>query len=216
VVFDQEILINLIQKIGFGFFESFFLLSTLIASILVIISKTIKTSFFYLFFQQLIFTLFAILVFTIFDNSKVDLSILSFCLNTTLVYICLSNIIAYLSKAENKRIAGLFYYLKVTASLLFFGILFLIGFIPSTAFLEKLHLLKIILNQDLDLAKIIFAINAITIMFFAGRLFYPLFAGSKEVLSEKDCELAKKIDLHSGLILSPILVFIFLIVGMWI
>jgi hypothetical protein len=43
-----------------------------------------------------------------------------------------------------------------------------------------------------------------------------LFVGSKEVLSEKDCELAKKIDLHSGLILSPILVFIFLIVGMWI
>ena len=216
VVFDSEILFNLVQKIGFGFFESFFLFNILIASSLVIISKTIKTSFFYLLIQQLIFTLFSILIFAVFDNSKVELSIMSFCLNLTLIFICLSNIMSYLNKAENKAIKGLFYNLITTASLLFFGILGLIGAVPSVSFLEKFSLLKIIFNNNLEIAKIIFAINIIAVIIFAIRIFYPLFSRSEVELKESDLALARKIDLNSSLILCPVLVLLFLILAIWI
>ena len=191
-------------KIGFKYFEFIFFVNLLISGFLLLISNNLKSSFFYLFFNQFIFALFAIFSFAIFDQTRIYLSLFSFLLSITLVFLCLSNMILYLEKAQNKSIKGMFYELKITSILLFFSLLNLIGVVPSIGVLEKFFLLKILLKKKLLLGGLIFLTNTTILILFTCRMAFFLLSQG-EPKSEADAMLAKAIDFDSSLILTAII-----------
>lgn len=194
-----------IQTIGFKYFEFIFLANLLISGVLMLISKNLKSAFFYLFFNQFTFSLFAIFTFAIFDETKLYLSLFSFLLSVTLVFLCLSNIILYLEKAEDKSLKGLFHELKITSILLLFAFLNLIGLVPSIGVLEKFFLLKILLKKKLLLGGLIFLTNTTIMILFTCRLAFLLVYKSESPKSEADSQLAKAIDFDSSLILTALI-----------
>ena len=197
---------EILSNIGFIYFEWAFLINFSIACALLLFSKNLKESFFYLFFSQFIFALFAILTFIIFNKARIYLPLFSFFLSFTLAFLCISNIVLYLSKAEDKSLQGLFYELKVTCTLLAFAILNMMGIVPALGMLEKFFLIEILFQKELSISGILFVINFVTLAIFAGKTFLQLLRRSKNTKSEKDLELARVIDFDSSLILTPLIV----------
>ncbi len=204
-IFGLDYFSQSVLSIGFRYFELVFLSNLLISGVLLLISKNLKSSFFYLFFNQFIFALFAIFCFAIFDESKIYLSLFSFLLSITLVFLCLSNMILYVEKAEDKSIKGLFYKLKITSILLIFSLANLIGVVPGIGILEKFFLLKILLKKKLILGGLIFLTNSTILILFACRLVFLLLYKQESQQSESDFTLAKVIDFDSSLILTALI-----------
>lgn len=192
-------------KIGFSYFEWIFLINLLISGVSLLLSKNLKSSFFYLFFNQFIFSLFAIFTFAIFDETKVYLALFSFLLSITLIFLCLSNLILFLEKSQDKSLKGLFYDLKITSILLAFACLNLLGLAPSIGVLEKFFLIKILFQKKIFLATAIFIVNFATLSLFTCRLFYLLLSKPELEKSEADLQLAKTIDFDSSLILTALI-----------
>jgi formate hydrogenlyase subunit 3/multisubunit Na+/H+ antiporter MnhD subunit len=207
-----------VSKIGFGFFEWVFLLNITLASALLLLSKNFRTSFFYLFFQQLLTGLFAVFLFAHFDSDKIYLPILSFLLSFSLVFFCFSNLILYFTKSANKSIDGCFYKLTITSSLLLFALLNMAGTVPGVGAVEKFFLLKIIAKKKLMVSGIAVVVSSLTIFIFTLKNFYRIFLAEvlpkkeasaskkskevgKETTQEIDKEIAKEIDFDSSLTL---------------
>jgi formate hydrogenlyase subunit 3/multisubunit Na+/H+ antiporter MnhD subunit len=201
--------------------EWIFLVNILATSIFLLFSKGLKSSFFYLFFQQFLFTLFSIFIFAIYDKSAVCLALFSFLLSITLIFLTTSNFILYLSKSEHKWLGGLFYNLKITSVLFIFAIFNLIGLAPGIGAVEKFYLIKILFQKELIVPGIIFGINFISLLLFAWKVIYPLF--SRDPKSDPEIsveeiksagEIAKAIDSDSSLILSALIVAITIFLGL--
>jgi formate hydrogenlyase subunit 3/multisubunit Na+/H+ antiporter MnhD subunit len=205
---------ELISNIGFEFFEIIFLANIFAASLFLMKSKGLRSSFFYLFFQQFLFTLFVTILFAKFLGAKAVMPIISYFLSFTLVFLTISNFILYLSKAENKGLEGLFYDLKVTSILLIFGILSLIGIAPSLAAVNSFFLIKLIFQKKLLISAIIFLINLGALSVLALKIIYPLFLKPEQPRSQADLELAKNIDFDSNLILTSLVVGIMLLLSL--
>ncbi len=207
----------IISKIGFGFFEWIFLLNIGVSSWLLLVSKGLKSSLFYLFFQQFLFALFSIILFATFNGTRIYLGLFSFLLSMTLIFLCLSNFILYLTKAENKRLDGLFYKLTVTSVLFIFGVLNLSGAAPALGAVEKFFLIKIIFQKKLWVSGLILFTNFVGLIFFSWKIFRPLFLRSdKEILQvdSPDTALAKNIDFDSSLILTALTVAVAMLLGL--
>jgi formate hydrogenlyase subunit 3/multisubunit Na+/H+ antiporter MnhD subunit len=215
-IFGFEDLRLMISDFGIVAIEIIFFFAMAASSIFLILSAGIRSSFFYLVFQQTIFALFSIFLFAVFDLEHLFISVLSFSLSITLVFLCISNLVLYLKKSECKNASGVFYNLKITTSLLAFALLSFIGLAPSIGGLEKFFLLKIIIGKKMLIAGAIFMINFLTLSLFSCRIFWQFFHHNKrDLVSENEIDIAKKIDLDSGLILSAlllaVLMFLFLI-----
>ena len=195
----------IILKVGFSYFEVIFLANLLISGVLLLFSKNLKSAFFYLFFHQFIFALFTIFIFALFDPSRVYLALFSFILSMTLVFFCISNLILYLERLEDKSSQGLFFDLKITSFLLVFALANLVGIAPGIGVLEKIYLAKILLKKKLFLANLIFLSNLVTLLIFSLRLIYQLFSPSKTKRSPENILWAKNIDFDSSLILSSLI-----------
>lgn len=204
----------LIEKIGFDFFGIIFLANAVIASTLLLLSKGIKSSFFYLFFHQFIFAIFSTFLFATFNDGKIYLALFSFFLSFTLVFLAISNLVLYLSSAQNKRLDGLFYDLIVTISLLTFGIANMAGVAPGIGGVEKFFLLKIILQKKMWLALSLFLLNILSLVLFFWKMFWPFFIREKEVRAAEDLDLAKNIDFDSSLILTALTVAVVIFLGL--
>jgi len=189
-------------------FEILFLLNIIAVSIFLLTSKSLKASFFYLFFEQFLFALFSIFIFAAFDPARVCLTLFSFLFSLTLIFLCCSNFILYLKKAENKSFAGLFYDLKVTSILLIFAVANLMGLAPTIGAVSNFFLIKIFFKNGLILAPIIFTLNFVTLLIFSWRIFLPLFLHDEIKRSKDDELLAKNIDSDSSLILSALVIAI--------
>lgn len=192
----------MISRLGFGFVEIIFLANIAAASFFLIRSSGLKTSFFYLFFQQFLFTLFSIIAFATFDESRILLSAMNFLFSVTLMFFCISNFSLYLAKAESKQFAGLFYELKVTSIFFIFALLNMAGPAPGIGAVEKFFLIKAMIKNGLGLSALIFLVNFITLGLFAWKTVYPLFLRLSEPRLAADAELAKNIDFDSSLILT--------------
>ncbi|NBV05728.1 MAG: hypothetical protein EBS06_00625 [Proteobacteria bacterium] len=214
LVFSLSSFSQIILKIGLGYFDFILLLNLLISGAFLLLSKNFKSAFFYLLFNQLFFALFAIFTFAAFNQGKVYLVLLSFLLSITLVFFCFSNLTLYLSKAENKSLAGLFYDFKITMTLLAFALLNLIGIVPTISALEKFFLAKIILQKKIFLTAAIFVSNALILALFSCRLFYILLSKSEVTRSEHDLKLAKDIDFDSSLTLTALITAIMLVLAL--
>lgn len=193
---------------GFVVIEWIFLINILISSACVLLSRGLRSSFFYLFFQQFTFALFSIFLFAIFDESKTNLGVLSFTLSITLIFLSLSNLILHLEKAKNKSIYGIFYDLKVSTILFAFGVANLVGMAPAIGAVEKFFLLKIILKKKLLLSGLIFLVNFVGLVGFAWKNLYPFFCRTNDQKLQSDLEFAKSVDFDSSLILTALTVAI--------
>ena len=190
----------------FIYFEYAFLLIIIPLSVLLILSKGIKSSFIYLVFHQVIMSLFVIITFFTYQPHLIFTSLVSSYLSITLLFLCLSNLVIYLSHSENKDLKGLFYNFKITISCLLFALLSLIGLVPGVSAIVNFHLIKIILEEGLLISGLVLIINIISILILAWKILYPLFLKSyQEERLDVDIELAKNIDRDSSLI-STILV----------
>lgn len=196
----------------FIYCESFFLVIIFGTSLFLILSRGIKSSFLYLFFHQLALCLFSIITFFIFQKNVlgypniINISFISLFLSTSLLCLCLSNVMLFLTRSEKKDLKGLFCHFKITISCLILGVLSLIGLAPALSAIEKIQLIKIILDERLLISGLVLIINILTIVIFAWKLLNPLFLKSdQDKYSETDIELAKTIDTDFSLIV-PILV----------
>ncbi|MBP7710609.1 MAG: hypothetical protein KA100_06035 [Rickettsiales bacterium] len=193
---------------GFTIFEWIFLVNIAVSTVCLVLSKGLKSSFFYLFFQQFTFALFSIFTFAVFDEGRINLGVLSFFFSITLIFLSVSNFILYLSKSEGKSVFGIFYDLKVSTILFIFAVLNLLGVAPGIGAVEKFFLLKIIFEKKLLIAGLAFLTNFVGLAIFSWKVFYPFFWRNQEQKSQNDQELAKSIDFDSSLILTALTVAI--------
>lgn len=206
--FGLESFSLMISKAGFAFFESVFLFNIAAVSVFLLFSKGLKSSFFYLFFQQFSVALFSIFLFATFNPDRIYLTLLSFPLSITLIFLCIANYVLYIHSAKNKSMLGLFYNLKITTILFIFAIANIIGIAPGVGAVEKFFLLKVIFEKKLFLSGIIFIINFVSLGIFSWKIFYPLFRKPSEPKPADDINLAKDIDYDSSLILTALIVAI--------
>lgn len=204
----------MISPSGLAILEWVFLLNIIAASACVIFSKGLKSTFFYLVFQQFIFALFAIFIFALFDDSKINFAILSFFLSITLIFLTISNFSLYLGKAENKSLFGIFYDLKVSTILFIFAVANLMGLAPAIGAVEKFFLLKIIVKEHLTISGLVFLVNFITLFVFAWKSFNPFFSREEKPKSQNDLDLAKSIDFDSSLVLTALTVAIAMLLSL--
>ena len=209
-IFGLELFGNLIKVIGGKYFYYIFSFNMLITASLAIFGRNLKSSFFYLFFNQLTASLFAIFLLGAAENNKIMVITTNFILSQLLVFLSLSNMVIFLRQSKNKQITGLFYKLKITVILMIFAVLNIIGIAPSIGMAEKLWVIKALFWQQSPLAAIIFVGNQLLLIIFAIRLFYSMFL-SNDDCTEYEISLAKDTDLDSNLILSPSIVALFLI-----
>lgn len=183
-----------------------FLINIATVSAFLALSKGIKSSFFYLFFQQFIFALFAIFAFAKFDGKHITIASLSFMLSLTLVFLCIANFVLFLMKAEKKNLHGLFFDFKITSILFIFAIANLIGIAPGVGLIEKFFLVKIVFQERSLLTGLILIANFLGLAAFSFKIIWPLFTRDDEKRSEADVELLKTIDFDSSLILTAFVV----------
>jgi multicomponent Na+:H+ antiporter subunit D len=207
-IFGFEGFALMLSGAAFTIFEWIFLLNIAVSSICLVLSKGLKSSFFYLFFQQLTFVLFSIFTFAVFNEAKIGLGVLSFFFSMTLIFLSVSNFILYLNKSQSKNVLGIFYDLKVSSALFIFAVLNLMGVAPAIGAVEKFFLLKIIIQKKLLIAGLVFVINFVGLAIFAGKVFYPFFCRNQLQKSQSDQDLAKSIDFDSSLILTGLIVAI--------
>ena len=213
-IFGTKTFSLILGQVGFGFFEIVFLLNILLASGLLLMSKGIKSSFFYLFFQQLTFVLFSIFFFENFSPSRVYIALCSFLLEFTLLFLAISNLILYLTQAQNKNLDGLFYKLIVTCSLLLFALGSMAGIAPSIGLVEKFFLFKTAISEKQYLSLSILITNSLSLLLFGFKIFRPLFWRQVDGQNEADNELAKNIDFDSSLILTGLTVAVLMFLGL--
>ncbi|OFW81353.1 MAG: hypothetical protein A2887_00965 [Alphaproteobacteria bacterium RIFCSPLOWO2_01_FULL_40_26] len=202
----------LIKAIGFSVFEGLFLFNIIAASLFLLFSKGIKSSFFYLFFHQFVICLFLIFLVAVFDAGKVYIPIFSFLFSFTLIFLCLSNLVLYLTKAADKSMSGLFYSLTITSSLLIFAFANMLGIAPAFGAIEKFFVIKIIWQKKLLISAMILLVNFISIAILAWKMIMPLFLRVEKSIEDND--LAKNIDYDSSLILTGLTVAILIFLGL--
>jgi len=205
----------IISKIGLNFFEWIFLINIGVASLFLLLSKNLKSSFFYLFFQQFSFVLFSVIIFVIFGKVKIYFSLFSFFLSLTLIFLCIANFALYLGKLKSSKLEGHFYDLKITAILFAFGIFNLIGIAPAVGAVEKFFLIKIIIQKKLLLSALILVVNFLGLSLFAWKALFPLTRQKGQPENNDSAkEIARQIDFDSNLILTPLTVVIAMFLGL--
>jgi len=202
-----------VKIIGSEYFYYVFSFNILVTAILAIFSHNLKSSFFYLLFNQLTSALFTIFIFSEAGSNKIFAITTNFILSQLLLFLSLSNIVIFLKQSKNKEITGLFFKLKITIILMIFTFLNIIGIAPTLGMAEKISLIKILFQQQFSLPVIIFACNQLLLIIFAIRLFYPMFLDDNQNNNQKEHEisLAKDTDLDSNLILPPSMIALALI-----
>ncbi len=213
-IFGIENFALIFSGIGFSIFQWLFLFNMLVGAVCVIVSRGIKSSFFYLFFQQFSFVLFSIFLFAVFDESKISMAILSFFLSITLIFFCISNFVLYLINAENKSMVGLFYNLKISTILFVFAVANLIGIAPGVGAVEKFFLLKVIFKQKLIISSLVVLVNFATLAAFVWKVILPFFNPIETSKSQSEQELAKSIDFDSSLILTAFTTAIIIVLSL--
>ncbi len=199
---------EIISKIGLHFFEIIFLLNIFIASIFLIFSKNLKSSFFYLFFQQFLLVIFETLILANFSKANIYLPSTSFVFSITLAFITISNFILFLNKAENKSPQGLFYQLRTNSFLFIFTIANLAGIAPAVGLLTKFFLLKIIIKQHLFISAFVCLINFVSLIIFTLKVALPLLSKEAPQRNSEDLNLIKLIESDSALILTGLLLLL--------
>lgn len=213
-VFGVGVFAKIFAGFNFHFIELIFLFNVIATSALILISRGIKISFFYLFFQQFFILIFSTIFLAVYRGSEIYLSLISFSLSFTLVFFCISNLTLYLSKSGENDLAGLFYKLPINVILLIFAILSMSGVMPTIGAVDKFLLLKIIWQKHLGLSAAILFINLATLLIFAVKMLIYFFSRNEE--DEESLAIARDIDFDSSLILTALSISLLMFIGLFI
>ncbi len=230
LIFGLDAIPATLGKSYFLLIEIIFLANIAISSMLLIFAKGLKSSFFYLLFQQFLLAIFATLFWAFFDPQKLQISALSFALNITLFFFGISNIALYLHKSENKELRGIFYKLKISGFFLIIALLNMSGFFVGIGGLEKFFLLKLVLVEKLPISAAIYFLNFVAISIFFVKMILPFFKKdlvkmpaeikskyAKLIPMPKEQkiidEIAENIDYDSALVLGAFLIVIAIILS---
>lgn len=205
-IFGLGLFSNLIPHSIVNFIEFVFLINILLTLGFMLFSKNFKSIFLHLFFNQLNFAFLTIFVFAVGDEGNISNVVIAFMLAITLIFIGFSNLVLYLTKAENKDFGGLFYDLKITISLMIFGLLSFAGIAPSVNMAQNLSLLRIILANKSVLVFAALILNGIGIALFTYKLFFTSFSKNVANKSPSDKMIADKIDNSSSTVLSGLII----------
>ncbi len=204
-IFGFEYFIQNTNNFNFSYIlNTIIMLNLMVSAILVVAQNNIKKILIFLFFNQLIFAFFLFLIL----NQSIDqfiITIISFILSQTLIFLSLGNISLYLLNSKKRDLEGIFYKLKITSILLIFGLLNLVGLVPSIGFVEKFLLIQNYLIKDFDLNFIIIVINMILVLIGIVRTIYPILRQDSNY-NKHDIKLAQKIDNNLFLIFPSIIV----------
>jgi formate hydrogenlyase subunit 3/multisubunit Na+/H+ antiporter MnhD subunit len=213
-IFGFEYFIKYANKFNLSYVLNFIIgLNLIISAFLALAQNNLKKILIFLFFNQLIFSYFLFLIL----NQTIDqfiITIISFIFSQSLIFLCLGNINIYLLRAREKSLAGIFFKLKNSSFLLFFGLFSLIGIVPSIGLIEKYIIVENYLISDFNLNLLVIFTN---IIFVGICLIRVIFITTQKSSIDKnyDYELAKAIDRNVALIMPPfiiaILMFLFFV-----
>lgn len=195
---------SLITLLGFINIEVIVVFLLLIPAILIFLSQDFNESVLLLLFGQIIFSIFSSLIFLNYYPDKPYLPFLSFILSQTLLFLTLSNLSIYKSRAQNNDSKGLFFQLKITLTLMFFAFLNLYGIVPALGMYEKFLILRTIFQEGLVLSGIIFMLNLLILTVFVIKFLMPAIQTTQIKPTEGDIELARTIDQDSYLMLTTL------------
>ncbi len=172
-------------------------------------SQNFLEIFILLLINQFYFIVLAIFILLSCDNlQKLDQILIDSALKIFILYLSLNNLIIYLKNAKNKSLEGVFYNLKISISLLIFALISCaILLFPNIIFIFKL--IATSYKNGFFISVLIIILNIFTILLFSYKLIYPTFLRSNIKYFESDINLAKKIDLSSGLSLTGVIILIY-------
>ena len=205
-IFGAEVFYSYLQSNGIKWFIiAIITFNILISAIFAIIGDNLKKMFIYLFFNQLIFTVFSLFTLSL-SIHKAVIVIISFILSQILIFFAIGNINLYLLDSEDKSINGIAYKLKITTAFLIFGLINLVGISPGIGIIAKYFLLKQAITDHYFINCLIIIINSVLNMFCLLKIVYPMFDVSHKQTSDLNLNVAKKIEFNFGLMLPMIFI----------
>lgn len=195
-----------ISKTALTIFEVIFFVNIFAASIFLVFAKNLKSSFFYLFFQQLLLAIYSTILLLFFKYETAILALISFAISFGIMVFSLSNILLFFDNAQKKKQSKIFFELQISVILFLISIANLAAIIPAIGMQSLLICVSKIISEKLIISAIIYAINIFSILIFFIKIVFPLIQKNDEHEKFiKDEELAKRIDKNYYLIIPPII-----------
>jgi len=205
-IFGAEVFYSYIKNGGIKLFiMAIITANLLISATFSIIGDNLKKMLIYLFFNQLIFTIFSLFALGLAVN-KMVVVIISFILSQILIFFAIGNCNLYLLDAEDKTINGIAYKLKITTAFLIFGLINLVGIAPGIGMIAKYFLLKQAITDHSFINCLIIIVNSVLNIFCLLKIIYPMFDANHKQASDLSLGVAKKIEFNFGLMLPMILI----------
>ena len=205
-IFGVEVFYSYIQNGGIkGILIAIITVNLIISATFAIIGDNLKKMLIYLFFNQLIFAVFSLLIMGLAVHKAV-LIIISFVLSQILIFFAIGNINIYLLGSEDKTINGIAYKLKITTAFLIFALVNLIGVGPGIGIIAKYFLLKQVIADHSFINCLIIIMNSALNIGCLLKIIYPMFDMGHKQASELSLGVAKKIEFNFGLMLPMILI----------
>lgn len=191
------------------FYLSFFLNLAMVLNLIfnakiLFFQSNLKKMLISLFFNQLICAFFIFLVL----NQSIDkfiLTIISFTLSQTLIFLCFGNISLYLLRAKQKNILGISSNMRFTSIMLAFAFLNILGIIPAIGIIEKYLLLKNYLISHFNFNILVILANIALIAVLSFRILSVIFAKNQNI-GEYDFKIAQQIDSNLSFITPSVIV----------
>jgi NADH:ubiquinone oxidoreductase subunit 4 (subunit M) len=164
-IFGSQGLMFLLKNINLNWLILIFSLYFIFLNITLNLTKNLQTWFLLLFWQQLNFILFSILIHNLVNLDYTYLSIASFLLLFLLLFFCINNIRLHNHCHNLQNYDALFYKMPITCSLFIFAVLMAIGITPTISLVDKIFLIKTIIKNQLLTAFLPLIINAVGLAF---------------------------------------------------
>jgi len=213
-LFGSENLEIIFSSNLFLIFKLFILLLVGFFGAALLLNKSIKTAFFYIFLQQIFFCAFSLIFFARYNENKTFLPLITLFLEFSLLFLTTANLSTYLQKAQQKNFVSLFSQLTISCSLMIFSIFSMSGFAPSLGLATKFYLFKYAISNSDLISLSIFLINAASLLLFFTISLRSIFVKTEEKISEADIELAKNLDFDSTTMLGAISLSLALFIGL--
>ncbi len=209
--FGWQGLLFLLKNLPLNWFIAVFILYFLALNVVLNTVKNLQSWFLLFFWQQLNLLVFSILMHNLANLDYIYLSIAGFILLFLLLFFSINNIKIYHQYHNLNNYQGLFYKMPITCSLFLFGIATATGIAPSIIMIDKIFLIKTLINQKIFLALAVIVINGASLgysIFKFGKIFFINLEELKNFTANK-----KTLDFDLYLVLIPLMIAVFLVLG---
>ena len=209
--FGWQGLLFLLKNLQLNWFIAVFALYFIALNVLLNTVKNLQSWFLLLFWQQLNFLIFTILLHNLTSLDHIYLSIAGFVLLFLLLFFTINNIKLYHQYHNLANYQGLFYKMPITSVLFLFGIAMATGIAPSIMMVDKIFLIKTLMKEKVFFAFVIILLNSGSLgysFYKFGKIFFVNLQEFKNFTANKE---TLDFDLH--LVLIPLTVAILSVLG---